>query len=276
MKTKPLTGSEIPETFNLSTYAACATWGLEQWCSAVSERRLLRMTFEMALREPDDSGSSLDELVKERSAIYFRDPLPRVSAKMTPFEGHESPVRDASALDFFDGYFAATDSRYDRFSTLAKAHVGDEWLSDAARDAEILLKSTAAWEMHREAGVHSEEFMVAVDLGASDEMIIREFKTWLRATRKAVGSARIKPAFVRQDFEDWHEKRLLPFLDLTFWALVRGGHFTLPVLADAIFPNVIHVGVEDRIRKVIAPDAAFIVSPHMVSAMNVQLNAERK
>ncbi|MDR8077634.1 hypothetical protein KPA96_18410 [Burkholderia cenocepacia] len=216
------------------------------------------------------------EFVKQQSEHYFFNPLPSPKATSEPFDGHSSPVRDVSALEFFDGYFATHDERYSTFAALASSHIGEDWLSDAARQNEETLKSIPAWKMNDDVGVRNDYFMVAVDLGASDEMLVREFKTWLKSTRKAVGSARIKPAFTQRDFEEWHEKRLLPYLDLSLWAAARGAHFTLPVLADALFPNVIHVGVEDRIRKVVAPDAEFIVSPYVVSAMNVQRGAEQK
>ncbi|WP_310644819.1 DUF6387 family protein [Burkholderia cenocepacia] len=276
MKSRPLASSDIPSNFNLAAYDVCATWGLDEWCSAVTDRNLLRMAFDMAKRSPANGPSDTMEFVKQQSEHYFFNPLPSPKATSEPFDGHSSPVRDVSALEFFDGYFATHDERYSTFAALASSHIGEDWLSDAARQNEETLKSIPAWKMNDDVGVRNDYFMVAVDLGASDEMLVREFKTWLKSTRKAVGSARIKPAFTQRDFEEWHEKRLLPYLDLSLWAAARGAHFTLPVLADALFPNVIHVGVEDRIRKVVAPDAEFIVSPYVVSAMNVQRGAEQK
>jgi hypothetical protein len=49
------------------------------------------------------------------------------------------------------------------------------------------------------------------------------------------------------------------------------------VLGKALFPTEFNVGLEDRIRKVVAPGASAIVTEESVSALNAQrLDAEKK
>jgi hypothetical protein len=270
MKTRPLASSDIPSCFDLSAYDVCAGWGVREWSLALNERYFMRLMLKL-----DEGESSLIKSTWILSERCFINPQGTRNKWLPSFSGAATAVRDLNAMEFFEGHHVFSDERYAEFSSLAAEVFGENYPMPEVLVCEAKLKSMPAWKMHQQAGVHNEKFMVAVELGASDEMIVQHFKDWLKTTRKRLGSAKIKSAFTPQDFATWHEKRLLPYLDLTYWAQVRGHHFTLPVLADTLFPNVIHIGVEDRIRKVVAPGAEFIVSAHVMGALNVQAHAEQ-
>lgn len=275
--TQAFSFEEIPVEFRIEAYDLCASWDVAEWASALSDRQFARMAFAMDQRV-DDGDGGLHQVILERSLRYMEMPLQVKGAGIKPFDGHPSPIRSQSALDFYDGLFATRDSRYDRFTQLAEKASGDDWHDDDAAAGREQLAATAAWQMHRACDVHDNGcFLVSVDLGASDEHLLEEFKRWIKATRGAAGLSKIPRWYTPADFAKWHEMRFLAYLDLTFWARVRGGHFTLPVLGKALFPTEFNVGLEDRVRKVVAPGASAIVTEESVSALNAQrLDAEKK
>ena len=89
-----------------------------------------------------------------------------------------------------------------------------------------------------------------VDMGASDEKILADFKTWLLNTRSDMGDKYLKRDFSSNDFKDWHESRLLPYWDLT--EIARNENATIPfhVLGAALFPNEYGIDLTERVRKV--------------------------
>jgi hypothetical protein len=270
---------EIPSEFRIEAYDLCAGWGVAEWASALTDRQFGRVALATDQRIGNvDGEGGLHRVILEKSLSFMEIPLHGSRAGTTPFNGHHSPIRDQSAWDFFDGLYAAHDSRYEKFAQLAAKSTDDDVLETDATASRQELTSVAAWQMHRECGVHDDGcFLVSVDLGASDEHLIGEFKRWIKATRTAAGLSKIPHWYTAADFAKWHEMRFLAYLDLTFWARARGGHFTLPVLGKALFPTEFNVGLEDRIRKVVAPGASAIVTDEAVSALNAQrLNADGK
>lgn len=53
-----------------------------------------------------------------------------------------------------------------------------------------------------------------IDMDASNDQIIKQFKKWLEIARKTQNAEFLKSEFTSTDFNDWHESRILPFWDL--------------------------------------------------------------
>jgi hypothetical protein len=109
-----------------------------------------------------------------------------------------------------------------------------------------------------------------VDMCASNEKILADFKTWLLNTRSDMGDKYLKRDFSSIDFKDWHESRLLPYWDLT--EIARNENATIPfhVLGTALFPNEYGIDLTERVRKVIKRKCQQIFSWEVVEALKLQ------
>lgn len=94
---------------------------------------------------------------------------------------------------------------------------------------------------------------VGVDLLAPADALKRQFANWLRATRKEKKLPVINRHFSREDFATWHARRVLPFLDLTFWAWCRGQRVPNELMGSLLFPDEPDRNVEARVRKSVEP-----------------------
>ncbi len=104
---------------------------------------------------------------------------------------------------------------------------------------------------------------VSVNLKASDEQIMSDFRQWLSEYRKITGIEQpiVKkrknplPAFTNNDLSRWVEYRVLPYIDLTMIAQLEGKEMTYPKIANLIFPDVYDVDIVERVKKTTKPEA---------------------
>lgn len=292
--TKPLSPvTTIPNEFNLSAYDICRTWKLEDWAVALSTRMLLYRHWRLACLEGEDDETPEKMIldVRDMAQKMLQNPLETVSISSVSMDSL-SRIRDQSVSEFFEGYYVVADCDSDNSNEksykkwveclhLSEIPVEDEgnvWvngqedrsLTESIRAANHILEGTAAWKMHREYLEYQKPFFIAVDLGVSNERLMKDFKDWLKKTRAAVGVAPKIGLFDETDFLRWHEQRLLPFLDLTFWAATRGKRIQQFVMGCRLFPDDLEKSPESRVRKTVAPNALEIVSEEVVSALIAQ------
>lgn len=273
MKKRAFSVSDIPRSFRLTNYDVCASWGLSDWCSALTERWQLKLVMDMEERsDPMDGPSSLAALAREKSAASFEKIIQIPGARMSPFNGADSPIKNVSAMDYFEGVFALEDDRYAAYANTVNLLSVTEMPGFEERTGVASLEELDAWKMHDQCGVDKDDFWIKVDLGAPDDYLIKEFKSWLRATRKIAQIARMPSFFTAEHFADWHAKRLLSYIDLTLWARANGGHFTPALIGNLLFPDDLDRDVTSVVRRTVAPDARAISSLSVVSALNAQRN----
>ncbi|WOD18962.1 DUF6387 family protein [Paraburkholderia kirstenboschensis] len=280
--------SDIPASFQLERYAGCANWGAPEWWRALS----LRYPFEAwsyltpeELAEDEDNPDLL-EIVRGNVLGFMERPLPVVEGELRPFPADtlSKPIRDLTGADYYEGLFNLHSGWYDKPSTLALRAIHRAGMMDfeaiqpeqEGERAFAELSNTPAWRIHREADAPAEKFGIEVNLGATDEFLVKEFKRWLKRIRKDAGIPQIPKEFDASHFADWHEDRLLPYLDLTMWARSHGGAFNLSALGYVLFPDEALRDakmreVEPRIRRTIAPKARAIISLEVISTLNRQV-----
>jgi hypothetical protein len=279
MGAKAFSAFEVPESFKLENYDVCASWGVAEWRRALSSRYFLGLFSDLSpedYREPDDLA-----YIQRCTLANFESPLPQDDVTLRPFGGRPSPIRDLSAMDFFAGLFAVDNDAYAPTADLAKKVAQklkeQPWSVEresASSRAEAELAAMPAWKIHRNADQYRDRFCIEVDLGTSDTDLLIEFKRWLKETRKAANIPKMQRKFGSADFADWHTKRLLPYIDLTFWSRAHGVTLTLPMIGHAIFPDEQVRGVESMIRRTIAPAARSLFSWAVTSALNAQSKTE--
>lgn len=112
-----------------------------------------------------------------------------------------------------------------------------------------------------------------IDLHASDEQILNEFKNWLVDTRNSSDKF-IKRQFSTKDFQDWSESQLLPYWDLTMIAAIENATIPYHAIGNALFPDEFGVDLTERIRKITKRKCQFIFSKEVINALSAQVEAE--
>jgi len=75
---------------------------------------------------------------------------------------------------------------------------------------------------------------VMVDIAATDEQIMADFRHWLTHFRKAIGIQAPAQNITEKDFRVWIEARVLPYIDLHLWSLVHRRQITQNVMGQAV------------------------------------------
>lgn len=94
---------------------------------------------------------------------------------------------------------------------------------------------------------------VMVDIHLPDELIIEEFKKWLKDARKTIDTFSKTKRARQQNFDLWISAGVLPYIDLSIWSETTRTAIPDRVYADAIFPR--GDGGEDKVRKTTRPIA---------------------
>ena len=111
---------------------------------------------------------------------------------------------------------------------------------------------------------------ITVDLRASDEDLILEFKNWLYEKRKSQKDIEFREKmFGEKEFSDWIKNRILPYLDLTIIAKAKGIKITNALMGNLLFPDDIEVDVAEKVRKTVKPMAKKVMSIAFLGALQV-------
>jgi hypothetical protein len=109
---------------------------------------------------------------------------------------------------------------------------------------------------------------ITVDLRASDEDLILEFKNWLYEKRKSQKDIGFREKmFGEKEFSDWIKNRILPYLDLTIIAKAKGIKITNALMGNLLFPDDIEVDVAEKVRKTVKPMAKKVMSIAFLDAL---------
>jgi hypothetical protein len=258
--------ADLPVQFNLKHYAPVHDFSIAEWVCNLEARSLRQFMWSMG-------DYYADEL--KRGALYLLDnPIFRPSDKWKDSPGllkhvHRQQVRDESVFDALAGnyYFNPGETRMKKYADDFRTLDGPGAPSEEGR----ALFDIPMWRALQESGINDDrEVAVRVNLNASDEHLVADFKMWLAKIRKArkltVQRQRVKAS----EFQDWARFRVLPYLDLQFWARTHGFQITHQVMGIALFPNEFEVALADRIRKVVVPLADRIVTEGFCTLLRAQ------
>jgi hypothetical protein len=127
----------------------------------------------------------------------------------------------------------------------------------------------------RQNGIEMDDANVIVDLNATDEQILSDFKHWLTEYRNATGHKSNKNNFSDKDLAYWHESRLLPYIDLTLSAAIEGKKIMQTKIASLVFKDYQDIDVVDKLRRTTKPKAEWLLSDETLAAIDVQLNSSK-
>ncbi|MBC3863743.1 hypothetical protein H8K32_16670 [Undibacterium jejuense] len=281
---------KTPEEFHISNYNVCASWGLQQWTDALLSRWRIRVHWKLACQNgtSDKAPAHLIQNVRDTAKKMLSHPLTTDSG-LPLYSPHTSPIKDQSAYNFFSDADIINEPEYlswhARFKHALYYHFAEdedgneviegEFEKSIASDIQLVLE-TPAWKMHREVSKHPKDFMISVNLGASNELLMKEFKDWIKKTRKEANIPQIHGFYDNDDFEVWHRERLLPLMDLMFWADVHKESITQAQIGLALFPNDYERDLGEKIRKTTIPNAKKLISKEVVLALTYQVHNFQK
>ncbi|WP_144403601.1 DUF6387 family protein [Caballeronia zhejiangensis] len=264
---------DLPRQFDIGKYDVTASFSPVDWLVNLEIRVLRKAMFANNLL-----GDGLD--VAER---FLDNPI--IPAKQGLMDdiglskvANTRQVRNVSAFDELSAtsWFAPEETRARDYVEAYQRAVAEP---STASDADMrLLFDTPAWKMHQDSNIApNTEVAALVDLHASEEKVVEDFRQWFRETRAALGIADLKRRFNSVDFDRWHTNRVLAYSDLMFWVEASQRKITNQLIGVALFPDDYDVALADRIRKVVSPLASNVVAEAFTNALRSQiLETERK
>lgn len=270
---------DLPKSFSLEKYADVAGFDIGKWVPNLEARTYTRFLLGNGrlkrLYHPEYRKEAMT-----RTTYWLANPM----APSRSLDGpgvyknvDSSHVTDLTVVDYlYSGQETMIDADRPGYKKFLDAFKEFEAHPSMAPD-EVLaqIMSTPVWKMHREAGIDDEDTVtINVDLHGSEEKIVSDFIAWLRRTRQTIGIVAPKKRFSRQDFIEWTNFAILPYLDLTCWADAHEIEITQQVLGIALFPNDFNVNLAERIRKVVRPLALTAVGEVSTNALRSQALAE--
>lgn len=276
MKKKPTSEKSILAKFDRSAYKDCAKWGLKEWASALTARSYMDAFFHHS--SGDELTDGMAQYYLGKAGDLLADPLRHQSFECDRL--FLSPIVDQSVAEFFRGHDAMSDRRFFEWA-IRKWYADNDY--DDVEDFDLDLgeeissgvhkfNTTPAWKMKHKVLGDTGRFFIGVDLGASDEFLVNQFRCWLKNIRKNADVPPIRRLFNANHFSDWHCNRLLPYLDLTFCCKVYKEKVTHEEIAKLLFPFEEQRDSTTRLRRTVSTNALKLVSEEYVSALNTQLS----
>jgi hypothetical protein len=182
---------------------------------------------------------------------------------------HRRQVRDQSVFDALAGSYWLEDKRFQNWRALF-----DDLQTPSSKRHDSLFE-TPMWKAVRDAGIDDDgEVQLSVNIHASDEQLIADFGKWLTEHKQRRGLVLQKNKVRSVDFQDWHRYKVLPYLDLKFWAKTHGLEITNQLLGIALFPDEYEVALSDRIRKVVTPLGRRLANEEFCTLLRAQAQEE--
>lgn len=128
--------------------------------------------------------------------------------------------------------------------------------------------------IYKRLGISSEgSCNVTVDLSATDEQIMADFRHWLTHFRKEIGIQAPAQNLTEKDFRIWIDAQVIPYIDLHLWALANHRQVTQNVLGQALFPDELDADTTERIRRTTRPKAERMLREEFAHAVERQVQA---
>ncbi|RFC32899.1 MAG: hypothetical protein DID92_2727745131 [Candidatus Nitrotoga sp. SPKER] len=272
----------IPSWFKLENYDDCANFDLFEWVSELRDRWITATAVPGSGYDPeglfDHAKDKIFDHIKYNGLLGKREPLKYKYPELlrrheSAYQTNQCVVKNLSqqtAYSFFLDADNKEEIEYD-YSVLMDCSIA------SALDRLKERKETSAKLSYPVTNLayykNDNRAYLDIDLDASNEQLLMEFKDWLHETKGDTKDT-VKRRFSKADFEDWHTSRVLPYWDLTTIAASENATIPFHMLGEALFPGEIGVDNAERVRKVTKKKCLFLFSNSVQIALNVQAEAE--
>ena len=246
-----------PAIFDLNRYN-CATWTYETWRNAFFYRRVAstRMQWVTEAAGTKWSENATADLIKIIES-FFSDPSGKINVNQAgPQSAIDSKedlgVRDRTILDEF--------SSLDKFKNGELSpweHIHAVWTNEDVSDLPTTIREAEPdiarlvhelehrplWQVQQRSA--TPDFFVSVALNKPDAELVRDFKDWLKRTRRDSGLKAATSPITASHIDKWHDSRVLAYIDLCLYAKVLGSKFTIENMASTLFGERLSVDASD-------------------------------
>ena len=259
--------SDLPATFSLAKYAPVKDFGIADWVVNLEMRVLNAFILSRKRSYPDADFAPLDFT----EAIFSNPIWPSEKFKDKPGLTKHIDVRSVADMTVSDYFFGGSEFHPQGFKPYFEAFTRS-LNSTHERDG---ILDTPLWKAYEDSCIDDDRnVFVEIDLHASEEKIVSDFREWLTSIRAQRQIKVPSKSLSENDFRSWHAYRLLPYLDLSNWAAARGVQITQQVIGAALFPDEYDISLAERIRKVVAPLAREVAHESFCNALRSQALAE--
>tara|TARA_R110001592_G_C13192961_1_gene753511 strand:- start:73007 stop:73858 length:852 start_codon:yes stop_codon:yes gene_type:complete len=275
---------ELPDWFSLKKYDFTSDLECWQWAYLLKKRGFLSWCLRKRKENPSDLHwtSLLEDEFKELVGELdeFGNGVPFTIEASQPEETIFHPWEMKSTVDPLSvGALGLLwgdmqrDKNVAQFKDFLQSDEHDptsflearEYWNLSRRDADEVLSETGWVSNTWHEGYH---LHAIVDIGASEDRLVEDFIKYIRAQKKRVQLATIPSRkFSKSQRQKWHERRVLPYLDLTLWSEYTEIPITQQKLGTALFPNDIDISPSEVVRKTIRPLADMLTSDSFIYAL---------
>lgn len=257
----------LPDWFDLKNYDSVASMGIKEWTEALQLRNYIASTGRGKYRDdPDEAIERLIRAAKNPSGGWGGEGV----------EIHESwRWRTVSPLEvgMIGLVWGEITSKGDGRKFKRDLEIGRIQKNPELAEKYSSLENSTYDDLFT-VGFTPEEFggftFAQIDITASDEHLIEDFKMWLKDTRALIKIEAQPHKFTETDMADWHTKRVLPYIDLTVWAKLKGVDITQQEIGIVLFPDDFNISLSDRVRRTVKPLAEKLLKFSTVGAISAQ------
>ena len=120
------------------------------------------------------------------------------------------------------------------------------------------------------------EAVLVINLNANDDQIAADFKGWLEKIRQQRPLVCVTKPFNENEYKDWCEYKIIPYLDLKIWSEFSGKKLTNAVIGNAIFPDDFDIDTTERVRRTTKPKADWLMQYSVLQALFLQIKEEER
>lgn len=221
---------ELPEWFDLDRYQDCKKFGAWDWYNCLSMRREIDSTLNLDLCSGFPVGSyrfasgGIPRFICETPLDWKTYRRTHLATKDTPLSPPDFPVRE---LEFIDLVYIRDNGICDEYDGIDSSKAG-HWITFCDDSTDILEKLDRVPVGPLDGRLET----LAVDMDATDAVLVTAFSAWLKMARTRHASATSKRE--RPAYKDWASYGLLPYLDLMLWSKGTGTQIPHHLMAEAV------------------------------------------
>jgi len=261
--------AELPPSFSIEKYARTKDFSLAEWLVHIEMRVLCGYIISLRRKysKPDFDPENFTLTIID-NPLYSTHSLEEPS-RCSKKHVHHISVNDMTVHDYFFGGEEYQPEGFAKYISAFKQANEKPYIFDKE------LLDVPLWRAYENLGMNDlSDVFVRIDLHATEEKILGEFRQWLRNIRHEKGIQAPSRRIGDSDVSDWLSYGLLPYLDLTNWAEANDKVITQQVIGVALFPDEYEVNLAERIRKVVAPMARAVANESFTDAFRAQLLSE--